>query len=433
MHCTILCLGSRGDVQPLIDLGTGLKAAGYSVRCVAPEDFEGSIRERKLEYVQGVGRANDFYGGKAAVHLRDSTHDGKKMKRLLERYLKSMYMNAMSTFWDACQGTDFILSFSWNTSATTLAEVLQVPVFLAMNHPPPHLPTESFSNPFHKAAQMEPKAERRERIRQSWQSADSVVTAGLAILNEWREKQGLVPKRAEEELSDLRALPQLVGFSPSLVPKPPDWGPHVHVTGYWYRPKASEYLPPAQLQRFLDEGEAPIAIGFSSQISGNPQQINENVMEGVKRSGRRAILISGWGGLQRTQLSPSIYQTEFVPYDWLGPRVAAMVHHGGAGTTTLVAREGIPSLVVPFGYDQGFWGERLAAFGAGLPPIPISQLTPNRLAEAVNRLVEDQNIRDRALVLGEKIRHESGIANAINIIDETLAASKGAGKKAAWI
>lgn len=117
-------------------------------------------------------------------------------------------------------------------------------------------------------------------------------------------------------------------------------------------------------------------------------------------------------------LADTVFRVDSIPHAWLFPRVAAVVHHGGAGTTAAGLRAGVPSIVIPFFGDQPFWGQRLAELGVGLAPIPRKQLTAERLADAIDRAVTDQSMRQRAADLGTKIRGEDGIAHAVAIVQE---------------
>jgi len=127
----------------------------------------------------------------------------------------------------------------------------------------------------------------------------------------------------------------------------------------------------------------------------------------------RAVLVSGWGGLRATDAGDDAFFATSLPYEWLFPRVAAVVHHGGAGTTGTALRAGVPAVVVPFTMDQPFWGSRVEALGAGPAPIPRKRLTVERLAAALRVAVEDPGMRARAAALGAQLREEDGVARAV--------------------
>jgi UDP:flavonoid glycosyltransferase YjiC (YdhE family) len=157
----------------------------------------------------------------------------------------------------------------------------------------------------------------------------------------------------------------------------------------------------------------------------DPRRVTETVLDALRDSGQRGILHAGWADLGGGALPPSVLQVDYVPYHWLFPRVAAVVHHGGSGTTASGLRAGVPSLVVPFVFDQFFWGRRVAALGVGPRPVPYRRLSPARLAGAIGEAVADTGMRRRAEALGARIRAEDGVAAAVRIVDRYLRPTDG--------
>jgi sterol 3beta-glucosyltransferase len=189
------------------------------------------------------------------------------------------------------------------------------------------------------------------------------------------------------------------------------------VTGYWFLDEAVDWTPPAALTNFLGSGAPPVYIGFGSMGSCKPAETTDLVLESLARTEQRAILQSGWGGLKKTNLPETVFMVDSISHSWLFPRMAAVVHHGGAGTTAAGIRAGVPSIVIPFFGDQLFWGQRVEALGVGTAPIPRKQLTAELLAQAIHRVVTDRVMRQRAANLGAKIQAEDGIANAVRAIE----------------
>jgi UDP:flavonoid glycosyltransferase YjiC (YdhE family) len=210
--------------------------------------------------------------------------------------------------------------------------------------------------------------------------------------------------------------PILYGYSPSVIPPPPDWDKNIHVTGYWFLDPAADWTPPSALMEFLQAGSSPVYVGFGSMSSRKPEETADLVLQALARTRQRAILLSGWGGLRKADLPSSVLMVDSIPFSWLFPRVAAVVHHGGAGTTAAGLRAGVPSVVIPFFGDQPFWGQRIAELGVGPAPIPRQKLTVERLAQAIQKAVTDQTMRQCAAHLGAKIQAEDGIARAVAIV-----------------
>jgi UDP:flavonoid glycosyltransferase YjiC (YdhE family) len=212
-------------------------------------------------------------------------------------------------------------------------------------------------------------------------------------------------------------------YSPAIAPKPPDWSEQAHVTGYWFLDHPSAWQPPADLVRFLGSGPPPVYIGFGSMVSRKPEQTTRIALDALKQSRQRGVIATGWGALSQSDLPSEVFLIESVPHDWLFPKMAAVVHHGGAGTTGAGLRAGVPSIVVPFGGDQPFWAQRVKALGVGPDPIPRGRLTAARLAHAMRVAVTDEPMRKRAVELGETICAEDGIGNAVRIVSQVIANS----------
>lgn len=212
----------------------------------------------------------------------------------------------------------------------------------------------------------------------------------------------------------------LSAYSPSIIPHPPDWPESIHITGYFFLDSQADWRPSRELNAFLEAGDPPVYIGFGSMAGRNPEQLARLVSQALVKSGQRGLLLTGWGGL-RTELVPeNVFVVDAVPHSWLFPRMAAVVHHGGAGTTAEALRAGVPAVIVPFVFDQPFWGARIKELGLGPDPIPLKKLTADALANAIGIAVTDSDIRQRANSCGEAIRAEDGIGNAVKVIQRYL-------------
>jgi sterol 3beta-glucosyltransferase len=418
-RCTILAIGSRGDVQPLVALGAGLRERGFEVCCATHADFETFVREHGLGFRPLTGSSASFYSGPAGAALRERMRNGRRLARFYDHYLSAFVKKLLLGCWEVSQDADVILCSPWMRVGPSLAERLGIPVIIASVTPVLHLPTAAFPNPFQGPAHL-----RLGPIfnRLSWRLALPFTRVGQKQVDLWRQETlGLSPIAWREELRALRRLPHIFGYSPAVLPKPRDWSEWVHVTGYWFLNQASSFAPPLDLEAFLAAGPAPVAIGFSSQVGRETAKVTKVVVEALNRAKGRGILISGFGGLKDVELPEHIFRVRTVPYDWLLPRVAAMVHQGGAGSTSAALRAGVPSMAVPFGFEQGLWGRRIASLGAGPAPIPAEKLTAQNLCDAIRRMLVDESFRRHAQRIGEAIRSEDGIGQAAAMITGILA------------
>ncbi|PNY80974.1 glycosyltransferase [Deinococcus koreensis] len=412
MNIGMIALGSQGDVQPYLALGRALAGAGHHIRLVVPQGYPDPGTPRlELRHVTGDPR---------------SVMDSPEMRALLEtgNFMKiQRHANALArqvapdwarTAFAACQGMDVLLAGLGGLNlAQTVAEALKIPVIEA--HVVPLTPTREFPGPL-----LPPGAPRLGGtfnrltyvlIRQMmWQGA----RAGDA---DSRREVLKLPPAPFFGPRVRHAVPTLYGISPAVLPRPADWPQDVHLTGSWFLDAEAGWTPPPALSAFLAAGPRPVYIGFGSMGSRDPEATADLVLAALERSGQRAVLLSGWGGMARGELPENVFLSGPAPHTWLLPQMAATVHHGGAGTTAAALRAGVPSLVVPFFGDQPYWGGRVQALGVGPAPLPRRSLSVDGLARALDTMSSDTAMQERAERLGAAIRQERGLERAAELIE----------------
>ncbi|HYO87882.1 MAG TPA: glycosyltransferase, partial [Candidatus Limnocylindrales bacterium] len=217
----------------------------------------------------------------------------------------------------------------------------------------------------------------------------------------------------------LNATPYLMLVSPHVVARPADWPANHRVTGFLFDDDTT-WPPPQELADFLAAGDKPVYIGFGSMSDKDAERTTRVVIDGVQQSGQRAVLLSGWAGIGAAGVPNCIHLLKYAPHSWLFPRMAAVVHHGGAGTTAAGLRAGIPSIITPVGADQPFWGKRVYELGVGPKPVARAKLTAETLAAALRRAVTDGGMHERAAALGQKIEAEDSAGEALAAVRESL-------------
>jgi UDP:flavonoid glycosyltransferase YjiC (YdhE family) len=235
-----------------------------------------------------------------------------------------------------------------------------------------------------------------------------------------RQRLDLPPFTAASFEHILHSTPLLGAYSPKVIPPPADWPASVHVTGYWFSDTQPEWQPSPEFAAFLNAGAPPVYVGFGSMGGDHPERLADVVLAAIAQSGQRGVLLTGWGGMHTGRVPEHVFVLDAAPHGWLFPRMAAVVHHGGAGTTAEGLRAGVPSVIVPFSFDQPFWGKRIQACGLGPDPIPQKDLDADRLARAIRLAVTDSGMRRRAQQFGEAIRSEDGTGNAVKAIQHEL-------------
>jgi sterol 3beta-glucosyltransferase len=415
MNILILTIGSRGDVQPYIALGLGLQTAGHAVTLCTGTGFAPLVAQYGLRF---AGLDADFMAlldtpaGRAAL-------GGKKGTGLLKQVLP-MLRRMLDSAAEAAPGAEAIIYHPKTLAGPHLAEKRGVPAFLALPSPA-FSPTRAFPNPI---------LGRTGSLggvlnRLSYTAVNRLATVPYrGLINRWRrERLGLPaqPRFADELVLRGAPVPRLYAYSPRVVPTPSDWDSTTCVSGYWFLDQPAGWQPPLALVRFLAAGPAPVCVGFGSMVGTDSARLTGIVVAALAQAGQRGILLTGKGGVTATDLPETILTLEAVPHDWLFPQVAAVIHHGGAGTTGAGLRAGKPAVICPFFGDQPFWGARIAALGVGPAPIPQKQLTVGRLAGAIRAAV-DPAMQRRAVELGAAIRAEDGVGTAIRFIEARLAA-----------
>jgi sterol 3beta-glucosyltransferase len=240
------------------------------------------------------------------------------------------------------------------------------------------------------------------------------------FVNKFRERFELPPYNAASFYQILRTHPLLGAYSENVIPRPDDWPENIHISGYWLPDAQMDWEPSSEFARFLDSGEAPVYVGFGSMAGKDPERLAALVVKALVKSGQRGVLLTGWGGMRALNVPESVFILDSVPHSWLFPRMAAVVHHGGAGTTAEGLRAGVPTVILPFAVDQMFWGKRVKALGVGPEPIPLKKLSADKLANAIRVAVTQAEIKRRAAGLGEAVRAEDGVGNAVEIIRKHL-------------
>jgi sterol 3beta-glucosyltransferase len=204
------------------------------------------------------------------------------------------------------------------------------------------------------------------------------------------------------------------GFSPLVVPRPRDWRAGLTVSGYWW-PYDTQTQLPKEVRKFLDAGPAPVFVGLGSATVPDAARLSAQVVAALRRAGLRGVIQRGWGGLAAA--GDDMLTIDDVPHALLFPRMAAVVHHAGAGTTAAGLRAGVPAVPVPVQFDAGFWSARLVALGVAPDVVPLRRLTVDALAPALVRATREPEFRERARRLGARIRDEDGAAPVLAALE----------------
>jgi sterol 3beta-glucosyltransferase len=422
MRVTINAFGSRGDVQPYIALGKSLKADGHNVRITTHRFFTDLVREHDLDFAPMEGDPKEALLKQAITNLGNNP---VRINRWIVENFRPVMDRVFRTTLEGAQGADVLLNSALSFAGWHVAEKLGIPAIAAYLQPV--TPTRYF----HGMSSPLPPAWLPFRglynLFSTKLANQFFFTMVRPLTNACRKEiLGLPPLSAAYYWgidSASAPIPILYGYSPSVIPKPPDWREYQQVTGYWFLDEAHSYQPPPKLTAFLEAGPPPVYVGFGSMVDHEREEMTRLIVEAVERTGQRAILLGGWSDLGSMGMPDSILLVDSVPHDWLFPRMAVVVHHGGAGTTAAGLRAGVPEVIIPFTVDQPFWGWRVHELGVGPNWIPRKKLTAEKLAAAIDQAVHDQAMTRRAKELGKMIRSEHGLGNAVHLVEQFIGIS----------
>ncbi len=413
MKITILTSGSRGDTQPYIALGLALKQAGHSVQVAAFENYESFVRSFGLDYFKVRGDVAAVASGESG---KNAAKVDNPLKLLLSfNKLKDHLFDVQVDFYNACKNADVVVYHPGAAVGYFAAQQFNIPSVLAT--PFPMSPTRDYPSLIFYDM---PRLGKGYNLITHKILEEIFWFASTSPLKTFLKKElGQLPRGFSNPFSKqiTKRNPTIMSSSEHVFHTPSDRRPNVHTTGYWFLDDVGDWAPPAELNEFLQNGSKPVYIGFGSMGSfGSGEQTTALVIEALKISGQRGVLASGWDGLSKsTKLPENIFMLESAPHSWLFPRMAAVVHHGGAGTTAEGLRAGVPSIIIPHANDQYAWGRRVHELGVGPKAIRRKHLTAENLAETIRVALTD-DIKYKADDLGKKIRAERGAENAAKVI-----------------
>jgi UDP:flavonoid glycosyltransferase YjiC (YdhE family) len=416
MRITIVSAGSQGDIQPYLALAVGLKRRGFNVRFAANSNFAGLAARYALDFFPIQVDSYKFVQTPQAQAWLGSDSTLKLVLNTL-RAIRPVMGQIFADVFDACRESDLILYHSFALPYVYyIGKQLNIPCIPASIDP---LPTRA-----HPALPLNIKSRRNGTfnllthllvdqfawqvflpvVRRSGQAGKSIPL--ISPYKKILEERGLI----------------LCAYSAAVLPRPADLPEQVNITGYWFLELDPNWSPDPQLVEFIESGPRPIYIGFGSM--GNPEDNHMTaglVFKALAETGQRAVLGAGWSEMGSGQRLPdNVFMLKSIPHNWLFPRMKAIVHHAGPGTTAAALSSGMPSVAVPHFASQFFYGDRLAEIGAAPAPIPRRKLSAQRLAHAISAATTDGNMQDRASAIGAQIRAEDGIEQAVRAIRQFI-------------
>ncbi len=397
MRIIIPTIGTRGDVQPYIALAIGLKRAGHSVILATHPCMRNLVESYNIEF-SPMGPDIDI-GYETAIIRGKSPNWMVGFMRVM-KFSFSMLDKSHDDLLELCKGADLVV-ISHTAAGSMEADQLNLPT-VSVTLTPQAIPAN------------DPKA--------SWIShmIMKMMGAGMGLmmtrpLNQIRKRIGLPPMGPNGITSPKL---NLIPISTCIIPPNPLWETRHKMTGYWFAQSPETWIPPADLVKFLQEGEPPVVISLGAMALSGEDALDaaKITLSAIQQAGVRAI-VQGWDEPMKSLSFPeSVFHAGSVPHDWLLARASGLVHHGGFGTTAAGFRAGIPSLVIPHIIDQFMWGQKVAELGVGPQFIPRAKLTVEAMTDALIQMRSPEMI-SKAAELGQIIQKEDGVKLAIELIE----------------
>jgi sterol 3beta-glucosyltransferase len=415
----IAAVGSRGDVAPLTGLGTGLRGAGHDVSLATYGPFEELIAGCGLGFRPLPGDSQLMLASEQGQGWQEGgagLMSGIRFVRMITEHMREVNAAILQA---ARQDTDVLLlaGLVW-FGGYRIAEGLGMPS-IGLGLQPSH-PTSQFLPTGLTARSLGPWGN-------SVVGRACAIAAGSAVDKASKRlwaQEGMpgFSIRQMYRRQEAARWPFIYGYSPSLVPRPPDWREGIEVAGYWWPQHPVGWTPPADLERFLAAGPPPVFVGFGSMNPADAARLTGIVAAARRQAGVRMIVQAGWADLGAVlQDDDDVIVIGEAPHDWLFPKMAAVVHHAGAGTTAAGLRAGVPTVSVPMITDQPFWASRITSLGAGPKPVPYKSLAAGSLTAAISDAVNRDSYRTRAQEIAKQLATEDGTLLVIRALDRLLA------------
>lgn len=396
MKIIVATIGSRGDVQPYINLCQGLRDVGHEVTLATNPTLCPLAEAHGVKAVP-VGPAVDM--GEVGARLMAQSFNNMwigmiRVMQLGARLVEEAYPDVLKV----CAGADLVIT-SDTTSGIAEAEKLGLP-WMSVTLQPARLPLKDANVSFF-----------------------GKLIGKLFVMptNRFRKRVGAPPVADISSIMSGRMI--LLPVSKAVAPFDPRWPSHIRQTSYWFARPVSSWSPPTDLLKFLATGPKPIAVslGVMSLSGKQSRESAKIVLEAARQAGVRAI-VQGWDkDLIEPGVVDSVYLAGSMPHQWLFDQVDAIVHHGGFGTTAAALRAGVPSIVIPHVIDQFYWGQRVYELGVGPKFISRGELTAEKLAQAIRQTMSEIQMQSKAAELGQAIRAEAdGVSLAVQIIETTF-------------
>ncbi len=416
MHLVIATLGTRGNAQPYVAVGRELKRRGHRITVATHEDYRALVESNGLDFRSVCGSYRKILASTAGQRWINSSRNPIKFVRGFRRLFEPYAQDWVNDLDAALEDADAVIVNAVAAPALVALETRQIPRVILFTSPSvpsgkigisglPRIPvlTSWVERSMYKIV-----------LNQAWSVGKGAQASYLAS-----HDLRLPPHPLWKE-NIRRGIGHLHLFSEAIVPRPVDWPQCAEVTGFCFLDAPQAWEPPEELSHFINSGPAPIYATYGSQSGMDPATLSSITIEALRSIGQRGVIGIKRDKRLKTEDCDDMFFIDDVAYEWLFPKMSAIVHYGGVGTASAVLRAGKPSLVTPFFSDQHFWAGRMARLGVSPSPIAKHEISSDRLAYELRCLLSEPSYAARAGEIGCAIQSEDGVGYTADRITHYL-------------
>lgn len=405
MKILLISIGTRGDIEPFLTLGSLLKNRGHQVFGAFPAQFRNLAEDAGIDFLElDKGFLELIEGEDGQLAMGGKGAWWNKVGAMIRLYKKSISVNKIlfdqqAEFVEQLQpnrivyGGKATFPIIWSTQELNKAIMLSpVPCLI---HPVKAYPHLGFKGKY--GAFLNKLTYRLA----NWGLIKHVTSSSKA----YRKEHGISDKAVRQTIFNNKFI---YAISPSIFPEQEDWPDHAKIMGYHERDKGSQWQPPKELEAFIAKHPKIVLITFGSMTNPEPEKKTKIILDILQKHQIPAIINTASGGLKEPEnyLKGLVYFVDRIPYDWAFPKMYAVIHHGGSGTTHTTLKYGCAAMIIPHIIDQFLWNVLMKDLAVGPKGQAVSKLSFRKMEENLLDLWENPKYKSKAETISKAMLAE---------------------------